>query len=60
MSLANRTEEYIRFVAKEATPVAMTTTEIEQASDDDPEINAIRVCLLNGTWHKLEYQSETS
>ena len=52
----NIAEEYIRFVAKVATPVAMTTREIENASDNDPEMDAIRVCLLNGTWHKLEHK----
>ncbi|XP_033725232.1 uncharacterized protein K02A2.6-like [Pecten maximus] len=48
-------EEYIRFVAKEATPVAMTTREVERESEKDPELSEVREHLLNGQWHKTEH-----
>ena len=47
-------QEYIRFVAQEATPCAMTTREIERASESDVELQSVRDCLLSGAWHDLE------
>ena len=41
-------KDYIRFVASEATPRAMTTREIEQASENDLDLQGVRNCLLNG------------
>lgn len=52
----NVTEEYIQFVAQESTPVAMTTREIEIASENDPELRAVRECLVNGQWHRIEFK----
>ena len=49
-------EAYVRFVAEEATPVAMTTREIERASEHDPELIAVRECLLTGKWDTIEYK----
>ena len=46
--------EYIRFVAEEATPKAVSTKEIERASDDDAELSSIRQCLLTGRWYSVE------
>ena len=51
----DETNEYVKFVARESTPVAMTTREIEEASDLDQELCAIRDCLTNGQWYKLKY-----
>ena len=45
MSKSVETDECVKFVARESTPVAMTTREIERASDRDPELLAIRECL---------------
>ena len=47
-------QDYIRFVASEATPRAMTTREIERASENDPDLQGVRNCLLTGGWHHLE------
>nr|XP_022336145.1 uncharacterized protein LOC111132611 [Crassostrea virginica] len=49
-------DDYVRFVAKEATPIAMTTREIERASENDPELCAVRQCLVNQQWHRIEYK----
>ena len=36
--------------------VALTTREIERASEHDPELKSVRECLLNGKWHALEFK----
>jgi len=46
--------EYIKFVAREATPSAMTTREIEEVSFRDAEISRLRESVTNGTWDKHE------
>lgn len=40
-------EEYVRFVATEATPIAMTTAEIERESKNDPELRAVRETVVS-------------
>ena len=50
------TDEYVKFVAQESTPSATTTREIERESASDSELKAIRECLINQQWHKLEYK----
>ena len=52
----DQTEEYVKWVAQESTPVALTTREIERASEHDPELKSVRECLLNGKWHALEFK----
>ena len=52
----DQTEEYVKWVAQESTPVALTTREIERASEHDPELRSIRECLLNGKWHAIEFK----
>ncbi|XP_078309584.1 uncharacterized protein LOC144617972 [Crassostrea virginica] len=47
-------DDYVRFVAKEATPIAMTNREIERASENDPELCAVRQCLVNQQWHRVQ------
>jgi len=37
----NETEEYVKWVAQESTPVALTTREIERASEHDPELKSV-------------------
>jgi hypothetical protein len=49
-------EDYVRFVAIQSTPTAMTTREIERASEYDVELKAVRECLVNGQWHRIEYK----
>jgi hypothetical protein len=45
-------EEYIRFVAKQATPKSLTTREIEEFSRYDVEISEIRVSLDQAKWNR--------
>jgi hypothetical protein len=52
-----QTEEYIQCVASEATPVAMTTEMIEEASKSDQELKELREILINGRWHELNNKS---
>ncbi|CAG2188483.1 unnamed protein product [Mytilus edulis] len=42
--------------AQESTPVAMTTREIERASENDPELKAVRECLVHSQWHRIEFK----
>ncbi|XP_065941320.1 uncharacterized protein [Magallana gigas] len=49
-------DDYVRFVAVEATPIAMTTRDIERASEDDPELCSVRQCLVNQQWHRIEFK----
>ena len=48
--------EYVKFVAVNATPSAITTREIEKASRFDTEISAVRECIAHNLWHKLPYK----
>ena len=55
-SKSNITEEYVYFVAKEATPVAMNTVDIEQASSKDPEMKELREGLITGKWYNVQFK----
>ena len=46
------TEEYVRFVAVSATPTALTTHEIEEASADDEELKEVRKAIATGRFEK--------
>ena len=50
---STQAENYVRFVAVQATPVALTTREIEQASIKDDELDVIRKCLEKNALDKL-------
>ena len=49
-------EEYVRFVAINATPCAMTTREVEEASNTDEERCAVKECLNGKPWDQLAYK----
>ncbi|XP_033641983.1 uncharacterized protein K02A2.6-like [Asterias rubens] len=51
-TLANKAEEYVKFVAEQATPKALTTREVEEASKDDAELIKVRKCLAKGDFDK--------
>ena len=42
---SSATEDYVKLVATESTPVAMTTCEMERASKGDQELRPVRKCL---------------
>ena len=43
-------EEYIRYVAENAAPRAITIQEIEEASAEDEEITVLRKCVQTNDW----------
>ena len=49
-------EEYVRFVATTATPNAMTTREVEEASAQDEELVEVRKSINQGSWDKMIYK----
>lgn len=48
-------DEYVKFVARSATPQAITTRDIEKASRYDAEMVALRHCIATNNWEKLSY-----
>ena len=50
--LQEKTEECVRLVAQDATPTAMSTREVEEASKNDAELKEVRDCLNRGSWDK--------
>jgi transposase InsO family protein len=55
--LSSETEEMIRFVVQESTPVALTPREIERESDKDPELASIRHFIQTGDWSNCKMPS---
>ena len=49
----NCTEDYVYFIAKCATPVALTTREIEQQSGIDEEMCKVRKAVRTGNWNEV-------
>ena len=45
-------EEYVRFIAKQAVPQAISIQEIEKESDKDPDLEAIRQAVQSVDWSK--------
>ena len=48
----SETEQYVRFIAVEATPAALATKEIERASEKDEELILVRASVQSGCWDK--------
>ena len=44
-------ETYMNFIADSSLPKAMTLVEIEQASNADKEIRAVRACIKLNQWN---------
>ena len=49
-------EEYLRRIADESVPIAMSSDEIERASKKDEEFNEIRKCLKTGRWFEINFK----
>ncbi|KAJ8333769.1 hypothetical protein SKAU_G00410880 [Synaphobranchus kaupii] len=47
-------DEYVRFVAVSATPKALTTREVEEASATDPELIEVREAIVNGRFENCK------
>ena len=50
-------DEYVNLIVKYATPIALTTREIEKASNADKELRNFRNCILSNDWLKLDCKS---
>ncbi|CAB4034836.1 Transposon Ty3-G Gag-Pol poly [Paramuricea clavata] len=48
--LSRETEEMIRLVVQESTPVALTPREIKRESDKNPELSSVRHYIQTGDW----------
>lgn len=48
--ILHKAEEYIYHVAQYSTPAAISTKELERASDTDPELQFVRSAILSGNW----------
>ncbi len=44
----HNSEEYVKFIAVSATPSALTTREVEEASESDPELKEVRSAINSG------------
>ena len=53
-------EDYVRFVAINATPCAMTAREVEAASAIDEDLCAVRECLNGKPWDQLAFKKYLS
>ena len=49
----NIAEDYVYFVSKSATPIAMTTREIEKESGKDDELREVRKAVRTGNWSSI-------
>lgn len=45
-------EEYIQFIAKEATPKSISTREVEEASKYDRKLSDVRDSLSQAKWYQ--------
>ncbi|XP_069782085.1 UPF0462 protein C4orf33 homolog isoform X1 [Narcine bancroftii] len=55
--LGTETESFVRFVAIQATPKAVTTKEVERESKRDPELMEVRECIQSGQWDKCTHKA---
>ena len=49
--------EYVKLIVKYATPIALTTREIEKASSADKELRNLSNCILSNDWLKFDCKS---
>ena len=50
-------DEYVNLIVKYATPIVLSTHEIEKASNADKELRNLRNCILSNDWLKLDCKS---
>ena len=48
--LSGEKEDFVRLVAAESIPCAMSPREVEQESEKDPELNSVRKYIQSGDW----------
>ena len=49
--------DYVRAVVESSIPVALSAKEIERASANDPEIEAVKNCVRTGNWERCSIPS---
>ena len=54
--MRSRTSNAIRAVASHAVPKALKISEVEQVSAEDPELQVVRKCLIDGKWDSAPKQ----
>ena len=42
--------DFVRVLAQESTPVAMTAKEVERESENDPELCSVKHYIQSGDW----------
>ena len=50
-------DEHVRMVALSVVPIALKIQEIESASAEDQDLQAVRSCLIRGNWAGRKLQS---
>ena len=50
------TEEYLRTIVENATPMAMNLKDIEKASREDEVFENVKTCIMTSDWSKLKYK----
>ena len=55
-NLSQDDDEYVRMVALHAAPAALKIKEIERVSAEDPELQAVRRCLVEDRWNSAPKQ----
>ena len=50
-------DEHVKLIVNYATPIALTTREIEKASNANKELRNLRNCKLSNDWLKLDCKS---
>ena len=46
--------DFVRVLAQESTPVAMTAKEVETESENDPELCSVRHYIQSGDWSQCK------
>ncbi|XP_041471762.1 uncharacterized protein K02A2.6-like [Lytechinus variegatus] len=55
--LETEAESFVRFIAMQSTPGAVTTREVERESEHDQELREIRNCIQSGLWDQCSHKS---
>ena len=46
----DESDQFVKFIAVEATPKGLTTRHVEEASKEDEEISLLRKCIATNKW----------
>lgn len=51
--------DFVRMIAQESTPIALSPREVERASEHDEELVAVRECISKGNWDKCNLPAKS-